>query len=44
MSSDNSKIKIFVTRKIPQPGLDMLKEHYEVIVNPITVCLVKMST
>lgn len=34
MSSDNSKIKIFVTRKIPQPGLDMLKEHYEVIVNP----------
>lgn len=34
MSSNNSRTKIFVTRKIPQPGLDMLKEHYEVIVNP----------
>ena len=27
-------MKIFITRKIPQPGLDLLKKHYTVEVNP----------
>lgn len=27
-------MKIFVTRKIPEPGLDLLRKHHEVYVNP----------
>ena len=34
MSSNNRKTRVFVTRQIPQAGLDLLKEHHEVIVNP----------
>ncbi len=32
--SSNCKKKVFVTRRIPQPGLDMLQERYEVVINP----------
>jgi glyoxylate reductase len=41
MSSNNRKTRVFVTRQIPQAGLDMLKEHYEVIVNPHNRVLTK---
>ncbi|MGI6565754.1 MAG: D-glycerate dehydrogenase [Firmicutes bacterium] len=34
MSSTNRKYKVFVTRRIPQPGLDMLEERFDVTVNP----------
>ena len=34
-------MKIFVTRKIPQPGLDLLKKHYTVEVNPFDRALSK---
>jgi len=29
-----SKPKVYVTRRIPQPGIDLLKQHCEVSVNP----------
>ena len=41
MSSNNRKSKVFVTRRIPQPGLDMLEERYEVVVNPYDRVLTK---
>lgn len=28
------KSKVFVTRRIPQPGLDILEKRFEVKVNP----------
>jgi len=28
------RLNVFVTRKIPQVGLDMLKEHADVVVSP----------
>jgi len=27
-------LKVFITRKIPQPGIDLLEKHFTVIVNP----------
>jgi len=27
-------MKIFVTRKIPEPGLKLLKKHHEIELNP----------
>lgn len=41
MSSNNSRPRVFVTRKIPQAGLDMLKEHCEITVNPHNRVLTK---
>lgn len=28
------KLKVLVTRRIPEPGLDILREHFDVTVNP----------
>ena len=34
MTGKAGKMRVFVTRQIPQVGLDMLEEHFEVTVNP----------
>ncbi|NMB47061.1 MAG: D-glycerate dehydrogenase [Firmicutes bacterium] len=34
MSSNDRRNKVFVTRKIPEAGINMLKKHHEVVVSP----------
>lgn len=41
MSNNNGRLKVFVTRKIPQAGLDILREDYELTVNPHNRVLTK---
>jgi len=36
-------MKIFVTRKIPEPGLDLLRRHHEVEINPYDRVLSKQD-
>ena len=34
-------MKIFITRKIPEPGLEILRKEYEIEINPYDRALTK---